>query len=416
MDSQLLLYLILGIIIVDYLFDQTLDFLNLRHSKSELPEALKGIYNEEEYAKSQKYQKAQSKFSFFTSAFSTLLSFAIIWFGGFGFLDAYLSNYISDPIMLSLSFFGVLFILSDLINLPFQLYGTFGIETKFGFNKTTPKTFVLDKVKGYLLAGIIGFILGYAVLWLIQFFGDNFWIYALILVAGFTLFMNLFYTSLILPLFNKLSPLEEGELKRRIEDYASKVDFPLDNILVIDGSKRSSKANAFFSGLGRKKKVVLYDTLINEQSEEELVAVLAHEVGHYKKKHIVLSLVLSVVQMAITFYVMSLLIFSKEMSLALGGTEIAIHLNLIAFGLLYSPISRVTGLLMNMLSRKNEFEADEYAAKTYAAIPLQNALKKLSVTSLSNLTPHPAYVFVNYSHPPLLKRLKAMDKFKLRSE
>ena len=412
MDSQQLLYLILGIIIFDYLFDQTLDYLNLKHSKSVLPDELKGIYNDEEYAKSQDYQKAQSKFSFITSGFSTALSVAIIAFGGFGLIDTFLGGYISNPILLSLGFFGVLFILSDLINLPFQLYSTFGIEAKFGFNKTTPKTFVLDKLKGYVLAGIIGFLLGYAVLWLIDSLGVNFWIYALILVAGFTLFMNLFYTSLILPLFNKLAPLEDGVLKSQIESYAKKVDFPLDNILVIDGSKRSSKANAFFSGLGKKKKVVLYDTLIEKQTEEELVAVLAHEVGHYKKKHIVLSLILSIVQMAITFFVMSLLIFNKEMSLALGGSDLAIHLNLIAFGLLYSPISRVTGLLMNMLSRKNEFEADEYASKTYAPAPLQSALKKLSVTSLSNLTPHPAYVYVNYSHPPLLKRLKALDKFK----
>ena len=412
MDSQQLLYLILGIVIFDYLFDQILDYLNLKNSSSELPSALSGIYNDEEYTKSQDYQKVQSKFSFKTAAFNTLLSVTVIALGGFGLLDGYLANYISNPILLSLAFFGVLFILSDIINLPFQIHSTFGIEAKFDFNKTTVKTFVLDKLKGYLLAGVIGFLLGYAVLWLIATLGPNFWLYALILVAVFTLFMNLFYTSLILPLFNKLSPLEDGELKSQIEAYSSKVDFPLDHIMVIDGSKRSSKANAFFSGLGKKKKVVLYDTLIEKQTEEELVAVLAHEVGHYKKKHIVWSLVLSVVQMAFTFFVMSLLIFNKNLSLALGGTDLSIHLNLIAFGLLYSPISRITGLFMNILSRKNEYEADEFAAKTFAPAPLQSALKKLSVTSLSNLTPHPAYVFVNYSHPPLLKRLKAMDKFK----
>lgn len=412
MDPQQLLYLILGIVIFDYLFDQILDYINLKNSSSELPVELKGIYNDEEYAKSQYYQKVQSKFSFKTAAFNTVISILVIALGGFGLLDGYLNDFISNPILLSLGFFGVLFVLSDIINLPFQIYSTFNIEAKFGFNKTTVKTFVLDKLKGYLLAGIIGFLLGYAVLWLIAELGPDFWLYALILVAVFTLFMNLFYTSLILPLFNKLSPLEDGKLKSQIEAYATKVNFPLDHIMVIDGSKRSSKANAFFSGLGKKKKVVLYDTLIEKQTEEELVAVLAHEVGHYKKKHIVWSLVLSVIQLAFTFFIMSLLIFNENMSLALGGTNLSIHLNLIAFGLLYSPISRVTGLLMNILSRKNEYEADEFAAKSFSALPLQSALKKLSVTSLSNLSPHPAYVFVNYSHPPLLKRLKAMDKFK----
>ena len=411
MSSNELLYLILGIILFDYVVDQVLDILNLRHSTSKLPDELKGIYDEKEYEKSLSYQKTQSRFSFLTSAFSTVLSVGVIWLGGFGYLDGLIGQYVNDPILQSLAFFGVLFILSDMLNLPFQLYATFKIEAKFGFNKTTVKTFFLDKMKGYLLAGIIGFVLGYAVLWLIDVLEQDFWMYALILVAGFTLFMNIFYTSWILPLFNKLTPLEEGKLKQRIENYARKVNFPLNNILVIDGSKRSTKANAFFSGLGKKKKIVLYDTLIEKQTEDELVAVLAHEVGHYKKKHIVLSLILAVVQMAITFFIMSLLIFNTELSVALGGTDLSIHLNLLAFGLLYSPISRVTGILMNMLSRKNEFEADEYAAKTFASAPLQRALKNLSVTSLSNLTPHPAYVFVNYSHPPLLRRLNALKKF-----
>ncbi len=411
MNPESLLYLILGIIVFDYIFDQVLDYLNLKHSKTDLPDELKGIYNDEEYAKSQKYQKTQSRFSFLTSAFSTTLTVVIIAIGGFGYLDEFLRPYIANPILLSLGFFALLSILSDIINLPFQLYSLFGIEAKFGFNKTTPKTFVLDKLKGYLLAGIIGFLLGYSILWLIESLGENFWIYALIVIASFILFMNLFYTSLILPLFNKLTPLEDGELKAMIEDYSKKVNFPLDNIFVIDGSKRSTKANAFFSGLGKTKKIVLYDTLIEKQTNEELVAVLAHEVGHFKKKHIVVSLLLSLVQMAITLFIMSLLIFNEDLSLALGGKQLSVHLNLIAFGLLYSPISRLTGLLMNMLSRKNEFEADEYAAKTSAADALQSALKKLSVTSLSNLSPHPAYVFVNYSHPPLLKRLKALSKF-----
>lgn len=410
MSPNQLLYLIIGIVVLDYIFDQSLDFINQRHSKGQIPAKLQGIYKEDEYAKSQAYQKTLSSFSFWTSAFSILLTLSVLYFGGFGYLNALLTPYVADPILKSLAFFGVLFVLSDILNLPFTYYSTFVIEERFGFNKMTVKTFVVDKLKGYLLAIVIGGLLGYALLWIINELGESFWIYALVLITGFTLFMNLFYTSLILPLFNKLTPLEDGELKDKINAYAEKVDFPLDNIFVIDGSKRSTKANAFFSGLGKKKKIVLYDTLINDHTHEELVAVLAHEVGHFKKKHITTGLILGVFQMGFTFYVMSLLIFNNNLSIALGAEELSIHINLIAFGLLYSPISRLTGLMMNVLSRKNEYEADAYAANTYDAQPLMKALKRLSVSSLSNLTPHPLYVKMNYSHPTLLQRLEAMEK------
>ncbi|MBO3700181.1 M48 family metallopeptidase [Roseivirga sp. E12] len=410
MSPDQLLYLIIGIVVLDYIFDQVLDFINQKHSKAEIPEKLKGIYKEDEYARSQAYQKVRSRFGFWTSAFSTLITLGILYFGGFGYLDAILTPYITDPILKSLAFFGVLFVLSDLINLPFSYYSTFVIEERFGFNKMTLKIFVTDKLKGYLLAIILGGVLGYALMWIVTELGQDFWIYALVLITAFILFMNLFYTSLILPLFNKLTPLEDGELKDSINAYAKKVAFPLDNIFVIDGSKRSSKANAFFSGLGKKKKIVLYDTLINDHSKEELVAVLAHEVGHFKKKHIITGLALSIFQMGITFYIMSLLIFNSDLSMALGAEELSIHINFIAFGLLYTPISRLTGLLMNMLSRKNEYEADAFAANTYEAKPLMEALKRLSVSSLSNLTPHPLYVKVNYSHPTLLQRLEAMER------
>lgn len=409
MSANEWLYLILGIAILDYVVDQLLDFLNLKYSKSAVPDQLKGIYNEEEYARSQAYQKTKSKFGFLTSAFSTALTIGVLALGGFGWLDGLLRKYIEDPILLSLGFFGVLFILSDIVNTPFSYYFTFVIEEKFGFNKTTFKTFMTDKLKGYLLTILIGGLLGYALLWIVNQLGENFWIYALALITAFMLIMNLFYTSLILPLFNKLKPLEDGDLKDKIMEYAQQVGFPLDNIFVINGSKRSTKANAFFSGIGKRKKIVLYDTLIEKHTQEELVAVLAHEVGHFKKKHIVWSLVLGVIQMAVTFFVLSLFVFNEHLSQALGGNQMAIHLNFIAFGILHTPISRLTGLFMNALSRKNEFEADAFAVTTYAAKPLMDALKKLSVSSLSNMTPHPAYVFAHYSHPPLLQRLNAME-------
>lgn len=408
MTPNQLLFLILGIVVFDYLLDQTLNWLNYKSFDDQVPESLSDIYDEQGYANSQAYQKERAKFSFSTAAFSVLLSILILALGGFGLLDHYLRMYIDNSILLGLAFFGVIFMLSDLVNIPFAYYSTFVIEEKYGFNKTILKTFLMDKIKGYFLAVLIGFPLGYALLWLVVELGESFWVYALAVVTAFILFMNVFYTSLIMPLFNKLTPLAEGELKSAINNYTKKVGFPLNNVYVIDGSKRSSKANAFFSGIGKKKKVVLYDTLIKDHSAEELVAVLAHEVGHYKKKHIGQSLAISVLQMAITFFVMSLLIFNKDLSVALGGDELGVHLNFIAFGLLFTPISRVTGLLMNILSRKNEYEADAYAISTYQGKHLITALKKLSKNSLSNLTPNRWYEFVNYSHPSLAKRVAAM--------
>ena len=410
MTAEVLLYIIIGIVVFDFISDKVLDYLNLKSNKNVIPDAMKGYYDEEKYQKSQDYQRANTRFSFISSSFSFLIAMAMLWLGGFGFLDEVIREHFQNETVVSLVYFGVLFVASDIMAIPFSLYGTFVIEEKFGFNKTTPKTFILDKLKGYLLTIIIGGGIILLLLWLVQKMGVNFWWYFWIAISMFILFTNMFYTSLILPLFNKLTPLENGELKQAIEDYSKKINFPLDNIFVIDGSKRSNKANAFFSGIGKKKKIVLYDTLINNHTTEELVAVLAHEVGHFKKKHVISGLILSVLQIGITLFILSLVIFNEQMSLALGSQQLSVHVNLIAFTILYSPISNITGILLNIMSRKNEFEADAYAVQTYSGEKLQIALKKLSVDNLSNLYPHPAYVFMHYSHPPLLKRLEAMEK------
>ncbi|MGD1959384.1 MAG: M48 family metallopeptidase [Fulvivirga sp.] len=409
MDQEILLYIIIIIVALDYLLDQLLDHLNHKSVKAELPDEVADFYDADKYKQSLGYQKVQGSFSFITSAFSFCLSLGMIYFGLFGWLNSILSPYLTNEIALALAYFGVLYVLSDLLNTPFQLYSTFVIEEKFGFNKTTYKTFFLDKVKGYLLGLILGILLIGSLLFMIIEIGSNFWIYFWIIAGVFILFINMFYTTLILPLFNKLTPLEDGDLKQAIEAYSKSVSFPLTNIFVIDGSKRSKKANAFFSGIGKKKKIVLYDTLINNHTVEELVAVLAHEVGHFKKKHIVQGFIVSIAQIGLMLFVMSFLIFNENLSLALGAEQLAIHVNLIAFTILYSPVSKVFGILSNVISRKNEFEADDYAATTYNSVPLKQALKKLSVDNLSNLYPHPAYVFFNYSHPPLLKRLEAMN-------
>lgn len=408
MQAQTILLLIIGIVVVSYLFSQFLEYINLRAQRKDIPDEIASFYDKGNYLKSLDYHRQQTYFSFITSAFSLCLSLLMLVLGGFGWLDGFLRNYIHSEIPLALAFFGLLAVASDLITIPFQWHSVFVIEEKYGFNKTTVKTFITDKVKGYLLGAVIGGILLSMLIYLIEKIGPGFWIWFALIAAGFILLANLFYTSLILPLFNKLTPLSDGELKESIQIFAKKVDFPLDNIFVMDGSKRSKKANAFFAGIGKKKKIVLFDTLIANHTTEELVAVLAHEVGHFKKKHIIFGYVLSVIQIFFTLWVLSLMVFNENVTLAMGGSQTAIHLNLIAFTILFSPVSGITGLLMSMYSRRNEFEADRYAKETFDGNALANALKKLSVDSLSDLYPHPTYVFFHYSHPPLLQRLKAL--------
>ncbi|MEY3411955.1 MAG: hypothetical protein RIQ70_641 [Bacteroidota bacterium] len=406
------LTIILVILSANFILDQTLAYLNLSHLKSTIPSALKGIYEDDKYAQSQAYTKANTKFGFITETFSFILAFVVLKMGLLGQLNDALSISYNNPIVLALVFLGILFIASDVLNIPFSLYSTFVIEEKFGFNKTTLKTFVIDKLKGYVLTAVIGSVIISILLYLTTTIGENFWIYFWAVVSVLMVGINMFYTSLILPLFNKLTPLEDGELKTAITAYSQKIDFPLDNIYVIDGSKRSNKANAFFSGIGKKKKIVLYDTLINNHSIEELVAVLAHEVGHFKRKHIITTMILAVAQVGFMLFLLSKFAFNTELSQALGAKSYAMHLNLVAFTMMYAPISSITSILMNLLSRKNEFEADDYAAETYSSKALQVALKKLSVNNLSNLTPHPAVVFVSYSHPPMLARLENLERHK----
>jgi len=408
MHPKVILYIIVGIAILSYLFDQLLDYINLKAQRTDIPDEIAAFYDRTRYLKSLEYHRDLTNFSFISSAFSFIASILMLSFGGFGWLDVFLRQYIEGDIVLALAFFGSLLLASDILSTPFQLYGTFVIEERYGFNKTALKTFFADKIKGYFLAALIGGPLLSLLIFLIQSIGPSFWIWFSLIAAGFILFMNMFYTSLILPLFNKLTPLPDSELKNAIVDFSRKVNFPLDNIFVIDGSKRSSKANAFFSGIGKKKKIVLYDTLIQKHTQEELVAVLAHEVGHFKKKHIVVGLVLSILQVTFTLFILSLMISNENLSLALGGNQLSIPLNLIAFTILFAPISGVTGLFMAMYSRRNEYEADAYARETFSGTALASALKTLSVDSLSNLYPHPWYVFFHYSHPPLLRRLAAL--------
>ena len=401
-------WIIIGVLVFGYLLDQVLDWLNLKHTLPGLPAELEGIYDEEKYRKSQLYKRDNTRFSFVSSTLSLVVMACIFFLGGFGWLDRWLSQYIESYVLLVVAFFGILAFAGDILSTPLALYGTFVIEERYGFNRTTLKTFVLDKLKGWFLGAIIGGGLLALITWIYMLTGPWFWILVLGVILLFYVFMNLFYSNLIVPLFNKQEPLEEGSLRTKIEDFASTVDFRLDNIYVMDGSKRSSKANAYFTGFGPRKRIVLFDTLIRDLEEEEIVSVLAHEVGQNKKKHVITGLLLSVPQTALTLYLFSLFVGEESFALALGGSQASFHLGLIAFGILYSPISTLLGLGSNLISRRHEFQADRYARDHYDGEKLVSSLKVLSKNTLSNLTPHPAYVFVNYSHPTLLQRIRAL--------
>lgn len=403
---------ILFFLFLDFALERILDYLNAGRWSNRLPDALKGIYDEEKYRKSQDYSRVNMRFGILTSTFFFLLILGVLLAGGFGWLDQLVRQWTENPILMAMIFFAIIALVSDLLSTPFDIYDTFVIEERFGFNKTTPGTYLLDKLKGYLLVVLIGGALIAIFVWFYRVSGRLFWLYAWLFLTVFSVFMMMFYSTLIVPLFNKQTPLEDGPLRDAIEGFAQKVGFKLDNIFVIDGSKRSSRGNAYFSGLGPRKRIVLFDTLIHDHTTEELVAVLAHEVGHYKKKHTLKGMILSVFSSGVILYLLGLFINRPELSLALGGKESSFHLGILAFGLLYTPVTLILGLLGNHYSRKYEFEADAYAACHYAVVPLQEALKKLSVNNLSNLRPHPAYVFFHYSHPPLMERLDHLEKLK----
>ncbi|MFY9153292.1 MAG: M48 family metallopeptidase [Prolixibacteraceae bacterium] len=408
--SLILFYIIIGLLVADFILERFLEYLNTTRWSDKLPEEVKDIYDEDKYRQQQAYEKVNFRFSVISSSFSFVLILIMFLLTGFAWVNQLALSVSVQPILTALVFFGILMLASDILNTPFSVYDTFVIEEKFGFNKTSPKTFILDKLKGWLIGGIIGGGLLALIIFIYLKTTTSFWIYAWMIISGFSIFMVLFYSNLIVPLFNKQTPLPEGELKSAIETFAAKVGFKLDNIFVIDGSKRSTKANAYFTGLGAKKRVVLYDTLISDLSTNELVAVLAHEIGHYKKNHVIWSLLLGIIQTGIMLFIFSLFVDSPDLSAALGVETPSFHIGLIAFGILYSPISMITGMLMNIFSRKNEYQADAFAAKHFDANEMVSALKKLSVKNLSNLRPHPAYVFFHYSHPTLLQRLNALKK------
>ena len=406
---NIIFFLIIIIPVSGYIVQRYLEYLNSKMWSPVLPEKLKGICDEEEYRKSQMYQKENKVLSFWSSTFNIVVLVGIIVTGGFAMLDNVVRTLSGNMIIISLIFFGIILLASDLINIPFNWYDSFVIEKKFGFNTMTLRTFITDRIKSWFIALLVGVPVLGLITWFYYRTGPVFWLYAWILITIFSAFMNLFYSELIVPLFNKQTPLEEGVLREMIEKFAEKTGFRLKNIYVIDGSKRSTKANAYFSGFGPRKRIVLFDTLFNELTNEEIVAVLAHEIGHYRKKHVLKNLISSILLTGLMLFLFSLVVNNPMLSSAMGAKFTSFHIGLIVFGILYSPLSLVIGLISNYFSRKNEFQADNFAKEYFKPDVLASALKKLSVRNLSNMLPHPVYVFFHYSHPPLLKRLEKLE-------
>ena len=418
MTAQLWFFIIISLVIFNYLFSNILDYINHRNWKDEIPNELEDFYDKEKYKKAKNYALSKNKIGLFSSSISFILVISLLFFNGYGIIDQFANSdffksfeslKINSSFIQSGVFFLILFILNSFISIPFSYYNTFVIEEKFGFNKTTKSTFFIDIIKSTFLSLFIGGILLFLALFLYDNLNEGFWLWLWIGLSSLMILINMFYADLIVPIFNKLTPLDDGELRNKIEKYSKDVGYLLKNIYVIDGSKRSTKANAFFSGLGPRKTIALYDTLIEKHTENELVAVLAHEVGHFKKKHIFSGLIMSIIQIGIMSFFFELCLKLPEISIALGGSESSFHLGLVGFTIIFSPISILSGIIMNYNSRKNEFEADAYAKETFNGEDLSLALKKLSVDSLSNIYPHPLYVFFHYSHPPLIQRLRALN-------
>ncbi len=403
------LIIILTALIGEFLLHCIARYLNLKALSPDLPTEFVGFYEEEKYHQSQEYARAKAKFAYVSSSFDLIVIVGFILMGGFNYVDGLARGWTSMPIFAGLAFFGVLYVIRDILSTPFALYETFVIEEKFGFNKTTAKTFLVDKIKSYILVAVLGVVLLGAILYFFEETGDWGWLYAWGLVSIFIVIAPSLFITLIAPLFNKFTPLPDGALKAAIKKYSERVKFPLTEISVMDGSKRSGHSNAYFSGFGRKKRIVLFDTLIEKHSVEELVAILAHEVGHYKKRHIAKGVIVSIAHTGVLFFLLSLFIENRGLFDAFRVEQISIYAGLVFFSILYSPIELALSIAMNVVSRRHEYEADTFAAGTIGSSePLVNALKTLSVSNLGNLTPDKLTVILNYSHPPILQRIEAL--------
>ena len=403
------LWVIVAALLLDFFLHTLSRFLDLKCLSTKLPHEFKGHYSPDEYVRSQKYLRENTRFSYIASSFDLLLILLVIFLGLFNTLDLWIRTFGYSPIVTGLMFFGVLFFIQDIISTPFALYSTFIIEEKFGFNKTTPKTYILDKIKGYFLLIVLGGLILSLILFFFESFGSLAWFYAWMVLSCFLVLIQPLFTLVIAPMFNTFTPLEEGELQDRINGFAQSVNFPISRIDIMDGSRRSSKANAYFSGLGKNKRIALFDTLIEKHSIDELVSIIAHEIGHYKRKHNIKGIVLGVFQTGVMFFLLSIFLNNPELFAAFKMENLSVYASLLFFSIFYSPMELIMSFVGNAISRKHEYEADEFAKSAIGSGEhLINGLKKLTVTNLGNLTPHKITVWLNYSHPPVLSRIKAL--------
>ena len=403
--------IILLTLIAGYILDLYINLLNLKCLQSGLPQEFQDIYDADRYGKSQLYTRVNTRFGFLTAGTSLAVTL-IFWFsGGFNYLDLLIRGFNLPVIWNGLIYIGTLLVLRGILSLPFSIYSTFVIEARFGFNKTTVRTFILDLVKVLLLGIALGGPMLAGILYFFQYAGPLAWIYCWLAVTLFGLIIQFIAPTWIMPLFNKFAPLAEGELREAIMAYAQKVQYSLRDIFIMDGSKRSTKSNAFFTGFGKNKRIALFDTLVQKHTVTELVAVLAHEIGHYKKKHILKSMLIGILHTGLMFYLLSIFLSHRGLFDAFYMQNMSSYAGLLFFGMLYAPLEMILAIFLNMFSRRNEFQADRFAVETTGqSAAMINALKKLSVDNLSNLTPHPLYVFLNYSHPPVLQRIRRLAK------
>ena len=406
-------WIILTFVLLDYALGTVAGILNLKNIRDDLPREFADVWDKERYATSQQYLAATSRLGLVSSTVF-LLVLLVFWFtGGFHYTDSLARSFGLGPVLTGLVFFAILAVLSNLVSTGFSLYSTFVIEERFGFNKTTLKTYIQDRMKILALAIVLGGPILGGILFFLGQAGPNAWVYCWAGMTVFIFFIQLIAPTWIMPLFNKFLPLENQELKDAVLSYTKSVDFPLDNLFMMDGSKRSAKSNAFFAGFGKRRRIALFDTLIEKHTIPELVAVVAHEVGHYKKKHILVNMVISILHLGLMFFLLSLFISRQGLFDAFLVKQASVYAGLLFFGLLYTPVETVLGLGLGMLSRRNEYEADRFSVTTTGdPQAMIDALKKLSRDNLSNLWPHPFYVFLAYSHPPVLERIRAIERMK----
>ena len=403
--------IIIGALIFEYLLSTVSSVLNMNSVSENVPDGFQNHYDSEKYAKSQAYLKDNTRFGLLSSTFGLIVTLIVIHSGLFGLLDVFVRTQSTHPIVGGLIFFGLIFIINDIINLPFPLYGTFILEEKYGFNKTTAKTFVMDKLKGYMLTIVLGTIIMSPVLYFFNSYGENGWWIAWGIITAFMIAIQPIFVHVIAPIFNKFTPLEDGELRTAIETFSKKVDFPISRIDMMDGSKRSSHSNAYFSGFGKSRRIALFDTLLEKHSIEEIVSVVAHEVGHYKKKHIITGTILGILETGIMLFVFNLIMNDSALFSVFGVQSVSVYGGLIFFGMLYSPVNLLTSVFTTAMSRKNEYEADAFSLEhTQNKDALINMLKGLAANNLSHLTPHKMMVFLSYSHPPVIDRIAAVNK------